>query len=308
MTTTRRRGLRPFLLASACAAAAWTTAPQVRAQATQAALPASPADRGAPPLAGQVAADVPVAPPEADTVVVTGQTFALRREAQIKRDTPVVSDTIASNQIGALPEFGLGDALQRVPGVSFQINNGRGEAQFETVRGLNADYNTVTIDGIALPSTEETRRQVSFDVLPSVIANAVTVYKTYTADQPSDAVGGVTNIVTHSAFEHPGWFVAGTADAAYWDNERQLHPNLPSGQGDLRISKTFGPDDQFGALVLVSYYERSSNTLNSYTLPYSYYAYNAAAGGVQTVNSTPLTPTTNVAGLSPLPDRRRWYF
>lgn len=304
-----RGGLRPLLLASACAAV-WAAAQGAHAQeGAPAAPPGKPlADTGAPPLAGQVAADAPTSAQDVEAVVVTAQTYALRREVQTKRDTPVVSDTIAANQIGALPEFGLGDALQRVPGVSFQINNGRGEAQFETVRGLNSDYNTVTIDGIALPSTEETRRQVSFDVLPSVIANQVTVFKTYTADQPTDAVGGVTNIVTHSAFEHPGWFIAGTADAAYWDNERQLHENLPSGQGDLRISKTFGHDDQFGALLLVSYYERSSNSLNSYTLPFSYYGYNAAAGGTQTITSTALTPTTNVTGLSALADRRRWYF
>ena len=77
------------------------------------------------------------------------------------------------------------------------------------------------------------------------------------------------------------------------------------GPGDLRVSQTFGPDNAFGALFLVSYYRRSSNSLNSYTLPYSYYPY--AGNGAQTVAATPLTPTTNVAGLEPIPDRRRWY-
>ena len=66
-------------------------------------------------------------------------------------------------------------------------------------------------------ATEETRRQVSFDVLPSIIANQVSVYKTYTADQPSDAIGGVTNLTTHSAFDHPGFFIAGHLNYAYWE-------------------------------------------------------------------------------------------
>ena len=57
--------------------------------------------------------------------------------------------------------------------------------------------------------------------------------------------------------------------------------------------------------MLLSYYNRESNSLNSYTLPYSYYGYSGT--GTQTVNATPLTPTTNVAGLTPIPDRRRWY-
>lgn len=237
---------------------------------------------------------------------MTGEAYATERAIEAKRQRGIVSDTISASEIGAIPEFGLGEALQRVPGVSFQINNGRGEAEFESIRGLNADYNSVTLDGILLPSTEETRRQVSFDVLPSIIANQVSVYKTYTADLPSDAIGGVTNLTSHSAFDHPGAFIAGHADFSYWGREPKFRSYRPSGQGDVRASTTFGPDNHFGALVLLSYYNRESNSLNSYTLPYSYYDY--LGTGTQTVPATPLTPTTNVDGLTPVPDRRRWYF
>ncbi len=252
-----------------------------------------------------------VTPPEqpatssADDIVVTGQVYAVEKAVEAKRRRGIVSDTISASEIGAIPDFGLGEALQRIPGASLPINNGRGEAQFLTLRGLNADYNSVTLDGILLPSTEETRRQVSFDVLPSIIANQVSVYKTYTADQPSDAIGGVTNLTTHSAFDHPGFFVAGHLDYAYWERRRRFADNPPSGQGDLRVSQTFGPNDEFGAIVLVSYYARVSNSLNSYSLPYSYYPY---AGTPGTVMATRLTPTTSIDGLLPIPNRRRWYF
>ena len=60
------------------------------------------------------------------------------------------------------------------------------------MRGLNPDYNTITIDGMQLPSTEETTRAVSLDVMPSVLVSSVNVYKTWTVDQPTDAIGGVT--------------------------------------------------------------------------------------------------------------------
>ena len=253
-----------------------------------------------PARAADADAAAPAASDAVGEVVVTGQTLATQKAIATKKQADVVSDSIASSEIGQLPEFGLGEALQRIPGVSFVINNGRGEAQFETIRGLNPDYNSVTLDGMVLPSTEETRRQVSFDVLPSILANSVTVTKTYTADLPSDATGGVTDLKTHSAFDHPGPFIAGHLDGAYWEQGRKFHDNLPSGQGDVRVSDTFGPDGHFGALLLLSYYQRSSNSLNSYSLPYSYY--NGSGP------STPLTPTTGVAGLTPIPDRRRWYF
>ena len=265
--------------------------------------------------AAQATADAgPPAPKEAEPatsvseVVVTNYGYTIQRSIQAKQRLDVISDVVSSDQVGAIPDFGLGEALQRVPGVNFIINNGRGEAQFATIRGLNPDYNTVLVDGIALPSTEETRRSVSFDVLPSIIVNQVSVYKTGTSALPGDSTGGVIDLRTHSAFDHRGWFFAGHLDASYWENERELHENVPSGQGDVRISKTFGPDDRFGALVLVSYFSRASNSLNSYSLPYSYYPYNRTTGGVQTVNAVTLTPTTDVTGLTPIPDRRRWYF
>ncbi len=186
---------------------------------------------------------------EVSEIVVSGEAFAVQKAIDAKRSQTVVSDTISASEIGSIPEFGLGEALMRVPGVAFQINNGRGEAQFMTLRGLNPDYNSVTLDGVMLPSTEETRRQVSFDVLPSIIADQVSVYKSYTADLPSDAIGGVTDLKSHSAFDHPGFFVAGHLDYASWQNDRKFHNNPLSGQGDLRISKTFGPDDRFGVIA-----------------------------------------------------------
>ncbi len=249
-------------------------------------------------------------------VVVTADAYANTRTIAIKKALSVVSDGISANQIGELPEFGLGDALSAVPGVSFVINNGRGEDQFMTIRGLNPDYDSVTVDGMVLPSTEETVRSVSFDVLPSVLVNQADVLKTWTVDQPSDAVGGVTALRTRSAFDHPGTFISGHIDDAYWDATEKVHPNALSGQGDLVLSKTFGANDQYGVLALASYYQRASNTLNTYTLPYSYYpgsgvGQNGVAPIDQTgaaATSTTLKPSDNVSDLIPIPDRHRWYF
>ena len=141
-------------------------------------------------------------------------------------------------EIGSIPEFGLGDALRKVPGLVLQINNGRGEDQFLTVRGLNPDYNSVEIDGLSLPSTEETRRQVSLDVLPSMLVNQVAVKKSWTVDQVSDAAGGVTELKTRSAFDRPGEHFTANLDYAYWENEEQVHGFLPSGQADCDPIRT----------------------------------------------------------------------
>ena len=264
-----------------------------------------------------LAANTAKADDATETVVVTGEKLALEKSIDDKRRANIVSDGIASDEIGAIPEYGLGDALRKVVGVSLVINNGRGEDQFLTLRGLNPDYNTVTIDGMALASTEETRRQVSLDILPSVLVNAVNVEKSWTVDQPSDAIGGVTDLHTRSAFDHPGLFFDSHVDYAYWEDTEKVHNAMPSGEGNFTVSDTFGPGDEFGVVVLGSYFQRSSSTLNTYTLPYSYYPYSGSGTATNvaaleqtsaTASNATLKPSDSISGLIPIPDRHRWYF
>ena len=251
-----------------------------------------------------------------ETVTVTGEKYALEKSIDQKHSSNLVSDGIASDEIGAIPEFGLGDALRKVPGLALQINNGRGEDEFLTLRGLNPDYNSIEIDGLQLASTEETRRQVSLDILPSVLVSQVSVQKSWSVDQVSDAAGGVTELKTRSAFDRPGEHFDANIDYAYWDNTEQVHGFLPSGQADITWSDTFGPDNEFGIVLLGSYMQRSSSTLNTYTLGYSYYPYGGSGSVTEpsleqtsaTATSTTLKPSDSVTGLIPIPDRHRWYF
>jgi TonB-dependent receptor len=250
-----------------------------------------------------------------ETVTVTGEKYALEKAIDNKRDAVIVSDGISADDIGSIPEFGLGDALRKVPGLALQINNGRGEDQFLTVRGLNPDYNSIEIDGLQLASTEETRRQVSLDVLPSVLVSQVNVAKSWTVDQVSDAAGGVTELRTRSAFDRPGEHLDAHLDYAYWENTEKVHGFLPSGQADVTYSNTFD-GDKIGVVLLGSYMQRSSSTLNTYTLGYSYYPYGGSGTVTEpaldqtstTASNTTLKPSDNVSALLPVPDRHRWYF
>ena len=232
-----------------------------------------------------------------DAIVVTGPARQYQQAIAVKRQLAVVSDSVTGDDVGSLPDFGLGEALVRIPGVSTIINNARGEAQLFTLRGLNADYNAVQIDGFSLPATETTRRNVSLDVIPSSLASRVDVFKTRTADMTGNAIGGIANLRTRSAFDHQGLFVAGRADWARYENERQVRDSTPSGQAELAISDRFGPQDHFGYVVSASYFRRDSSSLDSAVDTYSFY--NAA--GAVLANTDPAVATAN-----PVPDRRRW--
>ncbi len=232
-------------------------------------------------------------------IIVTGARLQAVREIEAKRQIEVISDSISADEIGTLPDFGLGEALQRVPGVSTVQNNARGEAQFLSIRGLNADYNLVQIDGVTLPANEVGRRNVSLDVIPSSLASRVEVYKSVTAAMNGNAIGGIANLRTRSAFEGKGEpFVGGRFDIGQWDFRRTRGNRAPSGQAELVASTTFGADHKFGIVVAGSYFWRDSASVNSATDNYLYF--DPVAG------TRLLSPASDVSKAFAAPDRRRW--
>ncbi|MET0265390.1 MAG: TonB-dependent receptor [Duganella sp.] len=235
------------------------------------------------------------------TIEVSGKALAMQKAIVDKRDKPVISDGISSDEIGSIPDFGLGEALERVPGVSMIPNNGRGEAQFMTLRGLNPDYNTVTLDGVALPGTETTRRTVSLDVIPASLAKRVSVYKSFTPEMEGNAIGGITDLTTRSALDRTGLHATARADYTNWDKPK-LRADKTSGQVEGTVSNTFGDRQQFGALLSAGYYRRVSSSLNTAIDSYSYFRNAASQTNAAKVNQS----TNDVDGLMAMPDRMRW--
>ena len=97
---------------------------------------------------GQASAQSAPAPADAvalDGVKVTGKVLSTEQAIAEKRAAPGISDGVSADEIGSIPDFGLGEAVQRIPGVAMTINNGRGEAQFLNLRGLNPFFGTRTL-------------------------------------------------------------------------------------------------------------------------------------------------------------------
>ncbi|PTX92273.1 hypothetical protein DB354_13055 [Opitutus sp. ER46] len=233
-----------------------------------------------------------------DQYVVSGTTLSLRRAIAEKRGEEVIADVISADEIGSIPDFGLGEALERLPGVSMIINNGRGESQFATLRGLNSDYNSIYIDGMHLPSTEASRRNVSLDIIPSSLAKGISYYKTYTPDTGGDAIGGVVNLRTRSAFDNSGFYLSARGNYGYYENRRNFKRFTPSGQFELTTSDIFGKRDQHGLVVSASIFRRDSSTILASTDTFTFWDATGAQYSTAIGNST---------GATPVPSRRSWY-
>ncbi|MGW8811080.1 TonB-dependent receptor plug domain-containing protein, partial [Bacillus velezensis] len=127
--------------------------------------------------------------------IVSGEKQAL--DAQ--REASNLMNVVSADGIGKLPDHNAAEAVQRVPGVS--IERDQGEGRFVAVRGLPAQWNSTTLNGDRLPTAEEetTSRATAFDFFPTELIERIEVSKTLTPDREGDAIGGQVNFVTRTA-------------------------------------------------------------------------------------------------------------
>jgi TonB-dependent receptor len=156
------------------------------------------------------------------TVVVTGQRASLTRAIAAQEKADTIISVISSDDIGGLPDKNAAEALARLPGIAVQRD--QGEGRYVVVRGLDADYNAVTINGALVPSPEASRRAVALDVLPAGLISSLQVSKTLTPDQDANSLGGTVEVKTLSAFDLPGALLTVGAAASHDGNTGQNSP------------------------------------------------------------------------------------
>ncbi len=193
-------------------------------------------------------ADLPADDP-ADEIVVTGSRASREQAIERKRALPTIADVVASDDIGKLPDYNTAEALQRLPGVSVQID--QGEPRYVVVRGIDPNLNQVTVDGNIVGIPEAEGRRVALDTIPSDLVAAIEVVKAVTPDYDANAIGGSINLVTPTAFDRPDPFTFATARGTYNDKSGKVGFG-----GSATHGQRFGPDDQFGIVVAGSYLKR----------------------------------------------------
>ncbi|MFZ5550907.1 MAG: TonB-dependent receptor [Pseudomonadota bacterium] len=173
----------------------------------------------------QAQTTAPTAPAAAptQTVVVTGQAANLRNALDAQQQSDRIVSVVRADGIGQLPDSNAAEALQRLPGVSTE--NDQGEGRYVRVRGLGPDLNSVSINGALVPSPESGRRAVALDVLPAGLIRSLEVSKTITPDQDANAIGGHIEVTTLSAFDHKGRFVSADLGLGHDGNTGRTSPH-----------------------------------------------------------------------------------
>ncbi|MDZ7894027.1 MAG: TonB-dependent receptor [Sphingobium sp.] len=191
---------------------------------------------------------MPSAPSRSGDIVVVGASLidntarALNQQRQADNTVTVLS----SDAIGRFPDPNIAEALQRVPGIG--IERDQGEGRYINVRGAPAEFSAVSVDGVQVAAVDPTTRAVDLDTLPSDIVSNIEVAKSLLPNQDADSISGAINISTRSPFDRKGFALTAMAGGSY-NQFGKKNDKRASGA----ISNRFGSDGQFGILLSGSY-------------------------------------------------------
>lgn len=189
-----------------------------------------------------------------DRVEVRPQLESQTRAVDLKRSSDAIEDAVSSDAMGVYPDKNVAESLQRLPGVS--VTRDQGEGRFVVIRGLDANLNSVSVDGIAIGTPEDSSRAAPLDVIPSDSTERLRVVKSPTPDMPGDAIGGAILVESASAFDRDGRSLRGKIEASHQQLSGETSPKAA-----FNYSEVFA--DTFGMAVGVNYQKRSFESDNT---------------------------------------------
>lgn len=189
---------------------------------------------------------------EADVLVI-GQIANQASALQRQRAADGVQSVLTRDAIGQFPDQNVAESLRRLPGLN--ILNDQGEGRFVSVRGLDPELNSASVNGVRLPAPESDVRSVALDVISSDIIESIEVKKSLTPDMDADTIGASIEINTTSAFDRTKDLFAVKAEGSYNDLTNELSP-----KGSIDFATRLS--DSVGIAGGLSYYRRVFATNN----------------------------------------------
>lgn len=204
------------------------------------------------PETGTVTANIAIGMSDTEILVIgqrANQASALSRQ----READGVSSVLTRDAIGQFPDQNVAESLRRLPGLN--VLNDQGEGRFVSVRGLDPNLNSSSINGTRIPSPEADVRAVALDVISSDLIESIEVHKTLTPDMDADTIGASINIQTVASFDSRSDFLSLRAEASWNELSDSITP-----KASLDFSTALS--DSFGISGGISYYLREFETDN----------------------------------------------
>ncbi|MEK9506234.1 TonB-dependent receptor [Gaopeijia maritima] len=199
------------------------------------------------------------APLEVEGITTYGELTRGQAQAlNAQKNSPNLKYVISEELFDLYPDINAAETVQRLPGVS--IARDQGEGRFVQVRGLGEQFNSLTVNGVRLPSIGRgSERAVELDIVPSSMVEEISVTKALRPDMDGDALGGTVDMV----YKRPGSEPFLHLDLGGGLNDQQSEIDS-WGQGIVSVSGNAGTrfaDDRLGILVAGSYHDTERGSL-----------------------------------------------
>jgi TonB-dependent receptor len=200
-----------------------------------------------------------------ETLTVEGTREGQARALNQQRTASNLTNIISSDLSGQFPDKTIADAVKRLPGITVETDSDTGgsEGRYITIRGMNADFNAVSINGmrVAVSDFNGASRRVPLDVVSAKSASQVEVTKAVRPDQDGDGIGGAVNIVTRSPFDSEKNYAFAEGALGYSRLLSEYSGDYPYDNPGYEAaagwSSTFGKDNQFGVAISANRRERT---------------------------------------------------
>lgn len=190
-----------------------------------------------------------------DAIIVTGIRQSLANSQNIKRNADTVVDAITAQDIGALPDRSVTEALQRIAGVSINRFAGSNDPDHFSVEGSG-----VVVRGLSFVRSEFNGRDtfstgvygqaINFADVPADLLGSVEVYKNSTAEMIEGGLSGTVNMNLRVPFDNRGFHLGYNLEATYSDFAKKWSP-----VGSLLVSNTW--DTGIGRIGLLGAFSYS---------------------------------------------------
>ena len=220
---------------------------------------------------------------EEGEIVTTGIRQSLENANAIKRNADSFVDAITAEDIGALPDRSVSEALQRVPGVSVLRFSGPDDPDHFSVEG-----DGVVIRGLPFVRSELNGRDafaaspggtLGFNDVSPELLGSVQVFKNQSADMIEGGLSGTIDLNTRKPFDQSDSYFGYSLDFTYSDLIEKVSPSL-SFVGSKRWDTNIG---EFGLLAGYSRNRLKSRSDASQTGDYRAYDENGSVVSIQDI-------------------------
>jgi TonB-dependent receptor len=146
-----------------------------------------------------------------EPLTVTSESVGQIRALNAQKASAGIINYVSEESFGAVLDGNIGQAIQRLPGLSVDEDQA-GSPGTINIRGVPGEFNSFQVDGNRMPNAGFSN---AFNTR-NLAADGVTmieVVKSPTPDMDGDAIGGIINVVSRSAFQREGREMSITAAA-----------------------------------------------------------------------------------------------